>query len=74
MGIQKVKLVMFLWKGRLMEDCEMQIGEGQKERLVPDIYLEEVGTRMNSHSGQLYLPTYMFVVLSSVSMGVTSSC
>lgn len=45
---------MFLWKGRLVkEDCEMQNGEGRKERLVPDLYFEEVGTRMNSHSGEL---------------------
>ena len=73
MGIRKVKLVVFLWKGRLVEDCEMQNGEGQKERLVPDSTFEEVKTRMDSHSGELYLPPYMFVVLSLVSMGMTSS-
>lgn len=51
----------------------MRNGEREEERLVPDLYFEKVETRMNNHSGKLHFPPYMFVVLSSVSMGVTSS-
>ena len=44
-----------------------------RKGFVPDLYFEEVGTRTNSDSGELYFPPYTFVVLSLVSMGVTSS-
>lgn len=42
---------MFLWKRRLVEGCEMQ-KEGQKERLVPYLSSEGVGSRVNDQGNQ----------------------